>query len=214
MRLERDYGGQENLKGGKMRQRNQITIALASGGILVALVFPWTLAALEDKFIDCRERPCDVEEIVRALQPPTEQTPQSSTMQYRGIPTTALPAAAIPKVPPPKTAVALNIYFATNSDRIAPRYYAELNKFGEALTRLPSTVEISGHTDSIGSDQFNQVLSERRAQSVKYYLEQRFSLPAERLIAKGYGEGRPRASNETESGRQQNRRIEVALPQP
>ena len=193
-----------------MRQHNQTTVALAIGGILLALVFPWTLAAQEDKFIDCRERPCDVEDIVRALQPPV-QTP---TMQYRGIPTTTnVPAAAIPAPPPPRTAVALNILFASNSDRIAPKYYAELNKFGEALARLPSTVEISGYTDSIGSDQLNQALSERRARSVKHYLDQHFSLPAERLIAKGYGKSRPRASNETESGRQQNRRIEVALPE-
>jgi OOP family OmpA-OmpF porin len=127
-----------------------------------------------------------------------------------------VPAAAIPTAPLAKarTAVALNILFATNSDRITPKYYTDLNKLGEALTRVPSTVEIAGYTDSLGSDQFNQALSERRAQSVKHYLEQRFSLPAERLLAKGYGESRPRASNETESGRRQNRRIEVALPQP
>jgi outer membrane protein OmpA-like peptidoglycan-associated protein len=155
-----------------------------------------------------------VEDIVRALQPPV-QTPQSPTVQYRGIPTTTnLPAAAIPTVPLPKTAVALNVYFATNSDRIAPKYYVELDKLGAALTRLPSTVEIAGYTDSLGSDRFNQVLSERRALSVKLYLEQHFTLPAERLLAKGYGKNRPRASNETESGRRQNRRIEVALPPP
>jgi len=117
-------------------------------------------------------------------------------------------------VPPPRTALALNVLFATNSDRIAPKYYTELNKLGEALTRLPSPVEIAGYTDSLGSDQLNQILSERRALSVKHYLEQHFSLPAERLIAKGYGKSRPRAPNETESGRRQNRRIEVALPQP
>jgi outer membrane protein OmpA-like peptidoglycan-associated protein len=199
-----------------MRQRSQTTVALAIWGILAALVFPWTLAAQEDKFIDCRERPCDVEDIVQALQPPLAQTPQSPTVQYRGIPTTALPAAAIPAPPlaKAKTAVALNVYFATNSDRIAPKYYAELDKLGAALTRLPSTVEIAGYTDSLGSDQLNQVLSERRALSVKHYLEQHFALPAERLLAKGYGKSRPRASNETESGRRQNRRIEVALPQP
>jgi outer membrane protein OmpA-like peptidoglycan-associated protein len=194
-----------------MRQRNQTTVALAIGGILLALVFPWTPAAQEDKFIDCRERPCDVEDIVRALQSPVPQSPRA---QYRGIPTTTLPAVAIPEAQPPKTAVALNVYFATNSDRIAPKYYTDLNKLGEALTRVPSTVEIAGYTDSVGSDQLNQVLSERRARSVKQYLEQHFSLPAERLIAKGYGESRPRAPNETESGRRQNRRIEVALPQP
>jgi outer membrane protein OmpA-like peptidoglycan-associated protein len=194
-----------------MRQRNQTTVALAIGGILLALVFPWTPAAQEDKFIDCRERPCDVEDIVRALQSPVPQSPRA---QYRGIPTTTnLPAVAVP-APPPKTAIALNVYFPTNSDRIAPKYYTDLNKLGEALTRVPSTVEIAGYTDSVGADQLNQVLSERRARSVKQYLEQHFSLPAERLIAKGYGESRPRAPNETESGRRQNRRIEVALPQP
>ena len=103
-----------------MRQRNQTTVALAIGGILLALVFPWTLAAQEDKFIDCRERPCDVEDIVRALQPPPVQTPQSPTVQYRGIPTTTtLPAAAIPAAPLPKTAVALNILlcYQFGSDR-------------------------------------------------------------------------------------------------
>jgi outer membrane protein OmpA-like peptidoglycan-associated protein len=196
-----------------MRQHNRTTVALAIGGILLALVFPWTLGAQENKFIDCRERPCDVEDIVRALQP--VQTPQSPTMQYRGIPTTTnLPAPPTPAPPQPtRTAVALNIFFASNSDRIASKYYAELNKFGEALARLPSTVEISGYTDSIGSDQLNQALSERRARSVKHYLDQHFSLPAERLLAKGYGKSRPIASNETESGRQQNRRIEVALPE-
>lgn len=201
-----------------MRQRNQTTGALAIGGILAALVFPWILAAQEGKFVDCRERPCDVEDIVQALQPPPGQTPGAPTVQYRGIPTTAVPAAAIPTTPQPKAqpkaAVALNVYFATNSDRIAPKYYAGLNKLGEALARLPSTVEIAGHTDNIGSDQLNQTLSERRAQSVKRYLEQHFALPDERLVAKGYGEDQPRASNETESGRRQNRRIEVALPQP
>jgi outer membrane protein OmpA-like peptidoglycan-associated protein len=197
-----------------MRQHNRTTVALAIGGMLLALVFPWTLAAQEDKFIDCRERPCDVEDIVRALQPPV-QTPQAPTMQYRGIPTTTnLPAVAIPAAPQPRTAVALDILFASNSDRIAPKYYVELDKLGAALTRLPSTVEIAGYTDSLGSDRFNQVLSERRALSVKLYLEQHFTLPAERLLAKGYGKNRPRASNETESGRRQNRRIEVALPPP
>ena len=111
-------------------------------------------------------------------------------------------------------AVTLSVYFATNSDQIAPKYYTELNKLGEALTQVQATVEVAGYTDSLGSDQLNQLLSQRRAQSVKQYLEQHFSLPAERLVAKGYGKNRPRATNDTESGRRQNRRIEVALLKP
>ena len=191
-----------------MMRRGQITGALVVVGILSALVFPWTLEAQEEKFIDCRARACDVEDIVKALQSPPMETPQPPSMggNIRGFPR---PPMSIPVVPIP--AIALKVYFATNSDRISPKYYTELNKLGEALTRLQSPVEISGHTDSIGSDQANQLLSERRAMSVKQYLEQHFSLPAERLIAKGYGKSQPRFSNDTESGRRQNRRIEVAL---
>jgi len=193
-----------------MRQHGQSVRALAVGLLLLALVFPPILAAQQETFIDCRERSCDVEDLVRALQSP-EQTPPAPTVQTRGIPT---PTTALPKVALPKSTVALNVYFDTNSDRIAPKYYTELNKLGEALTRLPSTVEISGHTDSVGSDQANQLLSERRALSIKRYLEQHFSLPEERLITKGYGESRPIATNNTEAGRRQNRRIEVALFKP
>jgi outer membrane protein OmpA-like peptidoglycan-associated protein len=184
-----------------MIQRGQITVALPIVGILLALVFPWMLAAQEEKFIDCRVRPCDVKDFLIAFQ-------------TRGIPKTIIAGAAIQEAAVPMRVVGLSILFATNADRIALKYYAELNKLGEALTQLQSTIEISGYTDSIGSDQANQLLSERRAMSVKQYLEKHFSLPAERLIAKGYGESRPRATNDTESGRQQNRRIEVALPRP
>ena len=191
-----------------MMRRGQITVALTVVGVLSALVFPWALSAQEEKFIDCRERSCDVEDIVGALQPPVE-TPQSPAIPTRGIPTMAMPMAAMPT-----SALALNVYFATNSDRISSKYYAGLNKLGEALTRLQSSVELSGHTDSVGSDQTNQLLSERRAMSVKQYLDQHFSLPSERLIAKGYGKSRPRATNNTESGRRQNRRIEVASLKP
>ena len=82
-----------------MRQHGQITAALAIGGILLALVFPWTLAAQEDKFINCRERSCDVNDFLIAFQ-------------KRGIPTTAPSGASPGSPPPPRTAVALNVLFA------------------------------------------------------------------------------------------------------
>lgn len=186
-----------------MMRRGQITMALVVVGMLSAVVFPWTLGAQE---LDCRTKACEVEDIVKTLQAPPMATSQPPMGTLRGLPTTTMSIAAI-SMP----AVALNVYFATNSDRIAPEYHAELNKLGKALTQLQSPVEISGHTDSIGSAQANQLLSERRARSVKQYLAQHFSLPAERLIAKGYGKSRPRDTNDTESGRRQNRRIEVAL---
>jgi OOP family OmpA-OmpF porin len=110
----------------------------------------------------------------------------------------------------PKRA-ALNIHFDSNSTKILPKYRDGLNELGKALSKpsLP-TVEIAGHTDSIGSERANQSLSERRAESVKRYLVQNFSIPQERLIAKGYGKSRPIASNDTPEDRSKNRRIEVA----
>src|SRR2546427_1699726 len=150
---------EESLKGGKTMRRGQITVALVVVGMLSALVFPWTLEAQGGNLTDCRVRECSVEDIVTALRPPT----------LRGLPGVAMPMAAMPMAAMPSAAP--KVYFATNSDRISPQYYPELNKFGEALTRLQSPVEISGHTDSIGSDQVNQILSDRRALSVKRYLE-------------------------------------------
>jgi outer membrane protein OmpA-like peptidoglycan-associated protein len=179
----------ESLKGGKMMRYGQIMLALAVVGIVSALGFPGTLRAQGETFIDCREHACSTQEILDALKEPIG-TPRSA----------------------PKTAIALNVYFATNSARLSSQYYPELNKLGEVLTRISSPIEISGHTDSTGSAQANKLLSERRAMSVKQYLERRFSLPSERLLAKGYGSSQPRVTpDDTEESRRQNRRIEVGL---
>lgn len=88
----------------------------------------------------------------------------------------------------------------------------------EALARLSGIVlshpglklEIEGHTDSVGSDEFNQELSERRAASVRQYLLAQ-KLPAEILSAKGFGKTMPVATNDTAQGRQQNRRVEIVV---
>jgi outer membrane protein OmpA-like peptidoglycan-associated protein len=71
-------------------------------------------------------------------------------------------------------------------------------------------IEINGHTDNIGSDQYNLNLSEKRANSVTDYLVEN-GIANQRLVAKGYGETMPKATNETEEGRQVNRRVEFAI---
>jgi outer membrane protein OmpA-like peptidoglycan-associated protein len=73
-----------------------------------------------------------------------------------------------------------------------------------------TVVEVAGHTDSTGSDSYNQQLSERRANAVSAYLRTRQVL-GDRIIAVGMGEARPIASNDTPDGRQQNRRVELTL---
>jgi OOP family OmpA-OmpF porin len=88
------------------------------------------------------------------------------------------------------------------------------NKLTELASRLSGmTVEVVvavGHTDSIGSDSYNQKLSERRAQAVKNFLLTQ-NLPADRIYTQGKGEKQPVASNKTKEGRAKNRRVEVEV---
>ncbi len=87
----------------------------------------------------------------------------------------------------------------------------ELGKVHKLLTENPSIkVELSGHTDNVGSDDSNQKLSENRAKAVVDYLIQK-GIPAGRMIYKGYGEAQPIATNDTEEGRQENRRTEFKV---
>jgi len=87
----------------------------------------------------------------------------------------------------------------------------DLSEFAESMKDFPDTkVLIVGHTDSKGSASYNQSLSERRADSAADFMRQR-GLSSDRLIIEGKGESEPVATNETEAGRQQNRRVEIAI---
>ncbi len=103
------------------------------------------------------------------------------------------------------------IRFDFASSRLTQDSREILDQLLDHLNKLPdSRFEIEGHSDDIGSDEYNLRLSRARAISVRLYLLERGIAP-ERLSVKGYGEARPVASNETESGRQQNRRVEFKL---
>jgi outer membrane protein OmpA-like peptidoglycan-associated protein len=104
-----------------------------------------------------------------------------------------------------------NITFATNSSDLNAGFYDVLNSVGLVLNEFEQTVvEVAGHTDSTGTDAYNQQLSERRAASVTSYLGTR-SVLRDRFIEVGMGEARPIADNSTEAGRQANRRVEITL---
>jgi outer membrane protein OmpA-like peptidoglycan-associated protein len=104
-----------------------------------------------------------------------------------------------------------NITFATNSADLNASFYDVLNSVSMVLAEFDKTViEVAGHTDSTGTDAYNQQLSERRAQSVVAYLGTR-NVRADRMIAIGAGETHPVATNDTEAGRQLNRRVELTL---
>ncbi|GAK53372.1 outer membrane protein [Candidatus Moduliflexus flocculans] len=100
-----------------------------------------------------------------------------------------------------------------DTDSYALRYEArrDLDQVANILMNFPDTnITVAGHTDSVGSDSYNQRLSENRAQSVANYLVSR-GVPPYRIGSVGYGESMPIASNSTDSGRQRNRRVELDI---
>ena len=104
-----------------------------------------------------------------------------------------------------------DVLFAVDSATIDSSGRDTLEQVADVLTEYKKTaVVVQGHTDSTGSDAHNDALSERRATSVERYLTQQ-GVDGQRIVAEGYGEGYPVASNETESGRQLNRRVDVLL---
>lgn len=111
--------------------------------------------------------------------------------------------------------IALNmpsdITFDVDRAEVKSEFRSVINSLGEALKSQPSTtIDIIGHADSSGADAYNQALSERRAQSVAYWLQNQ-GVQAPRLVAFGRGELQPIASNDTDQGRARNRRVEVKV---
>ena len=103
-----------------------------------------------------------------------------------------------------------NIHFETGSARLYETSLAELDRLAEVLQRHPKLrLEVGGHTDAVGSDADNQLLSERRAKAVYDYLVER-GVEAGRLAWRGYGESRPVATNDTPEGRALNRRTSLS----
>jgi OOP family OmpA-OmpF porin len=109
---------------------------------------------------------------------------------------------------PKKVSITLLVEFDFDKDVVKPQYHNDIEKVANFLKAYPKTSgELEGHTDSIGSEEYNKTLSERRAESVKKYLVDNFNVDAARLSTMGYGESNPVASNETDDGRQKNRRV-------
>jgi outer membrane protein OmpA-like peptidoglycan-associated protein len=99
--------------------------------------------------------------------------------------------------------------FDTNSTDIKPGFYTTLDKLADVVvTYGKTTLTVVGHTDNVGSDKYNQDLSLRRAHSVARYFESKRVDPV-RMAISGKGETQPVASNNSEAGRQQNRRVEI-----
>ncbi|GLT02337.1 OmpA family lipoprotein [Sphingobium jiangsuense] len=103
------------------------------------------------------------------------------------------------------------ITFGFDSAEVQPQFQPTLNEVASTLSQFPKTyIDIYGHTDSDGSDAYNQGLSERRAQSVANYLAMR-GVQSARMATRGFGETQPIASNTTAEGKAANRRVEIKI---
>ncbi|MEI6703615.1 MAG: OmpA family protein [Deltaproteobacteria bacterium] len=162
---------------------------------------------------------------------PTADTSYTLTCKGEGGSTTSAAAVAVTMPPPPKPVAqpvvqsaqkasaaqrfcnkpaVLAVEFDTNKADIKPKYKPDLEKLSEFLTEFPNAKgEISGHTDNVGGKEFNTKLSQRRADSVKQYMQKNFGIAPDRLTAKGFGFSKPVANNKTKQGKAKNRRIET-----
>ncbi len=103
------------------------------------------------------------------------------------------------------------VTFDVGSATLKPEFRATLDKVAESLIQYPnSLIDVYGHTDSTGSDAFNQTLSENRARTVMNYLIMK-NVPAARIRSQGFGETMPIADNATPEGRSKNRRVEIKI---
>lgn len=104
-----------------------------------------------------------------------------------------------------------NVTFATGSSDLNPAFFEVLGSVGKVVKEFDQTVvEVAGHTDSTGSESYNQMLSEQRAGTVTQYLQSR-GVGEQRLITVGLGEAMPVADNAQTLGRQANRRVEITM---
>jgi len=118
---------------------------------------------------------------------------------------------SLQKLEPGKIIQLKNIYFEFDKDELMPRSFVELNKLLKIMRENPKLViEIVGHTDALGDDDYNLDLSRRRALAVVSFLQEN-KISKNRLRSHGEGEAKPISSNETDEGRAQNRRVEFVV---
>jgi len=126
------------------------------------------------------------------------------------------PAAAalapVAEKQPVKVCISLNVQFDIERYDVKPQYRDDIGRVADFMKKHPdATAVIEGHTDYVGTEEYNQELSQRRAESVMRYLVDNFGVEPSRLSAKGYGKTRPIADNTTEAGRIKNRRIDAII---
>ncbi len=150
---------------------------------------------------------------------PGSDTPYMITATGAGGSRTAGTTVAVTSPPPAPAAaprvidrLTIHVNFDFDKSVIRPADTAELQKAVDFVKKYPGyKVSLEGHTDWIGTDKYNQALSERRAAAVKAYLLKQGVVDSQRITSVGYGKTRPIADNKTDKGRFENRRVEILI---
>lgn len=123
------------------------------------------------------------------------------------------PAAPVEPAPAPETVrVQLDVKFDFDKATIQEGSYDDIKQVADFMKQFPQTTTVvEGHTDSVGSEQYNQKLSERRANAVRNALVDKYGVEGSRVQAVGYGEDKPIADNRTKEGRAINRRVDATV---
>jgi outer membrane protein OmpA-like peptidoglycan-associated protein len=155
---------------------------------------------VDDRIIDC---PCP------PYCPPAVAEPAPPPVAVKRV---------VPPPPAPRPVViergrqTLDVKFDFDKSTIKAGDYNDIDDLSQVMKDYPDLkVVVEGHTDSIGSDAYNKTLSQERADAVKKYMVEKNGINANRIKAIGFGEERPIASNDTEEGRSQNRRVEAVV---
>ena len=110
----------------------------------------------------------------------------------------------------PAEPISMTLYFEFDFDKDVVRAvnHGDAKRIADALNKYPAAKAVlEGHTDSMGSDSYNMNLSQKRSASVKRYVVEKFNINASRISTVGYGESKPVSTNDTDAGRQRNRRV-------
>ncbi|TDO98782.1 OmpA family protein [Marinomonas balearica] len=106
----------------------------------------------------------------------------------------------------------LDVHFETGKYELKTEFYSGLVELGKFLQKNPESIAIiTGHTDDVGSDEANEILSQRRAQSIANALSDKFKIDINRIIALGYGDARPLRPNNSDIERMKNRRVQAMV---
>ncbi|MBB2495163.1 OmpA family protein [Aquipseudomonas ullengensis] len=144
-------------------------------------------------------------------------TPANTPVRHNGCPLPDYPSTEAPAAEPVAEAteavrVELDVKFDFDKSEVKEESQADIKALADFMGQYPATTTVvEGHTDSKGTDAYNQSLSERRANAVRDVLVNQYGVGGDRVSAAGYGESKPVADNDTDEGRAINRRVEAAV---